>query len=252
MRIYVGNLARDVTEAELQQAFAEFGQVSSVTILKDRETGEPRGFGFVEMPAEVEARRALAGLSGRALKGRALRVDEARPRSEWAPREGRASDGGYSGGLDGRSAERALSRSPARSMERGPERGADRVASRVGDRATGRAADGGPDRAAERVADHDEYSRRQPRGERDTRGDSQRPPWGDWGPPPLPFSDDWNSPPRGEDDEGQSARGNRSSRATGKRDRDDPDGGDRQKAARYGSRGGRGRRNRHENDEDDW
>ena len=80
MNIYVGNLSYSLTESELRDAFAEFGDVSSVNILTDRETGRARGFGFVEMPIQGEAEAAIAQLNGKDLGGRALRVNEARPR----------------------------------------------------------------------------------------------------------------------------------------------------------------------------
>lgn len=80
MNIFVGNLASATTEEDLRQAFQEFGEVASVTIPKDRMSGQPRGFGFVEMPNRAEAQAALAGLNGRELRGRAMRLDEARPR----------------------------------------------------------------------------------------------------------------------------------------------------------------------------
>ena len=92
MNIYVGNLSFEVTEEDLKQAFEGFGQVESVNIIKDRYSGESRGFGFVEMPAEAEAQSAITGLNGKELKGRTLNVNEARPRSE-----GRR-DGGRRGG----------------------------------------------------------------------------------------------------------------------------------------------------------
>jgi len=82
MNIYVGNLSRDVTEEDLQQAFGAFGQVESVSIIKDKFSGESRGFGFVEMPARAEAQAAIDGLNGKELKGRTLNVNEARPRPE--------------------------------------------------------------------------------------------------------------------------------------------------------------------------
>lgn len=82
MNIYVGNLSREVTEEDLRQAFEAFGQVASVTIIKDRFSGESRGFGFVEMPAKAEAQSAINSLNGKELKGRTLNVNEARPRSE--------------------------------------------------------------------------------------------------------------------------------------------------------------------------
>lgn len=245
MRIFVGNLARDITEAELQQAFAEFGQVSSVAILKDRETGEPRGFGFVEMPVEAEAKLALAGLGGRSLKGRALRVDEARPRDDRAP------SGGRSNGYVARSAGPEVSRPPVRSAERAPERASDRPTDRAPYRPSERPADRGASWGAGRPAEADE-GRRPPRDDRDTWGDRRRAARDDWSPPALPLGDDWSSPPRGVDDDGPSTRGNRNSRATGKRGRDDPDGLDRPGKWGRSGRGGRGRRNRYDDDEDIW
>ena len=81
MNIYVGNLSREVTEDELLEAFEEFGQVESVKIITERGSGQSRGFGFVEMPAEAEAQSAIKGLNGKELKGGMLKVNEARPRS---------------------------------------------------------------------------------------------------------------------------------------------------------------------------
>jgi RNA recognition motif-containing protein len=82
VNIYVGNIPRGTTEEELQEAFQAFGQVASVAIIKDKFSGESRGFGFVEMPSKTEAQSAIAGLNGKEFKGRALTVNEARPRSE--------------------------------------------------------------------------------------------------------------------------------------------------------------------------
>lgn len=82
MNIYVGNLSYDVTEDELRKAFENFGQVTSVTIIKDSQTGKAKGFGFVEMPDEEEAKAAIMGMNGKELKGRKLNVNKARPRSE--------------------------------------------------------------------------------------------------------------------------------------------------------------------------
>lgn len=82
MNIYVGNLSRDVADEDLSQAFGEFGQVESVNIIKDRFSGESRGFGFVEMPSKTEAQAAIDALNGKDLKGRAMNVNEARPRTE--------------------------------------------------------------------------------------------------------------------------------------------------------------------------
>ena len=80
MNIYVGNLSYGMSEDELRQAFAAYGEVSSVKILMDRETGRSRGFGFVEMPNKGEADTAIAQLNGKDLGGRPLRINEARPR----------------------------------------------------------------------------------------------------------------------------------------------------------------------------
>jgi len=96
MNIYVGNLSPEVTEEELRKAFQAFGQVASVNIIKDRYSGQPRGFGFVEMPTKAEAQAAITGLTGKELKGQALSVNEARPRSEGGG-GGRRPGGGYGG-----------------------------------------------------------------------------------------------------------------------------------------------------------
>ncbi len=80
MNVYVGNLSYGMSEDELHQAFSAFGEVSSVKILMDRETGRSRGFGFVEMPNQSEAEAAVAQLNGKDVGGRALRINEARPR----------------------------------------------------------------------------------------------------------------------------------------------------------------------------
>jgi len=93
MNIYVGNLSRDVTEEDLRQAFEAFGQVATITIIKDKFSGESRGFGFVEMPAKEEAQSAIAGLNGKDLKGRNLNVNEARPRPEGGRGGGRRGGG---------------------------------------------------------------------------------------------------------------------------------------------------------------
>jgi RNA recognition motif-containing protein len=82
MNIYVGNLSYGMSEDELRDAFGAFGEVSSVKILMDRETGRSRGFGFVEMPNKSEAETAITQLNGKELGGRALRINEARPREQ--------------------------------------------------------------------------------------------------------------------------------------------------------------------------
>jgi RNA recognition motif-containing protein len=80
MNIYVGNLNWQTTETGLQTAFEEYGEVSSVTIIKDRYTGQSRGFGFVEMPNDTEGQAAIAGMNGKEVDDRPLKVDQARPR----------------------------------------------------------------------------------------------------------------------------------------------------------------------------
>lgn len=80
MNIYVGNLSYGLSEEELRDAFAAFGEVTSAKILMDRETGRSRGFGFVEMPNQSEAEAAISNLNGKDLDGRPVRVNEARPR----------------------------------------------------------------------------------------------------------------------------------------------------------------------------
>jgi len=82
MNIYVGNLSYDVSTEDLRQAFEAYGEVSSATIVKDKYSGQPRGFGFVEMPDKAEAQTAIENLNGKDLLGRQLNVNEARPRAD--------------------------------------------------------------------------------------------------------------------------------------------------------------------------
>lgn len=82
MNIFVGNLSFQASEDDIRQAFAVYGQVSSVAIIKDKMTGRSRGFAFVEMPNAPEGQTAITALNGKELKGRAITVNEARPRSE--------------------------------------------------------------------------------------------------------------------------------------------------------------------------
>jgi len=91
MNIYIGNLSFDTTEDQLRQTFEEFGEVNNVNIIKDRYTGEPRGFAFVEMSDQDDANSAITGLNGRELNGRTINVNQARPRTE---RSGRGGDRG--------------------------------------------------------------------------------------------------------------------------------------------------------------
>ena len=94
MNIYVGNISSQLTEEELKEAFAAYGELSSVRLIKDKYTGEPRGFGFVEMPEKAEAEAAMAGLNGKEFKGKELVVNEARPRPEGSRGGGRGRSGG--------------------------------------------------------------------------------------------------------------------------------------------------------------
>lgn len=91
--IYVGNLSYDATEEDLREAFEEFGKVSSVAIIKDRDTGRPRGFAFVEMPDGQEAKAAIETLNLKEIVGRSITVNEARPRAE-RPKRGGGGGGG--------------------------------------------------------------------------------------------------------------------------------------------------------------
>jgi len=97
-KLYVGNLSYNIRDEELQQAFAQYGSVSSAKVMMDRETGRSKGFGFVEMGSDAEAQAAINGMNGQALDGRAIVVNEARPREE---RPGGFGGGGRSGGGGG-------------------------------------------------------------------------------------------------------------------------------------------------------
>jgi len=96
MNIYVGNLSYEVTEKDLEEAFGAFGEIESVKIIKDNYTGRSKGFGFVEMSNNADAQSAINGLNDKELKGRALKVNTARPRTE-----NRGGRGGYGGGRRG-------------------------------------------------------------------------------------------------------------------------------------------------------
>ena len=95
MNIYVGNLSNQTTEDDLRQAFEAFGQVESVNIIKDKFSGESRGFGFVEIPSKEEAQKAIEEMNGKDLMGRAVNVNEARPKTD---RGGGRGGGGRGGG----------------------------------------------------------------------------------------------------------------------------------------------------------
>ncbi len=99
MNIYIGNMSFDTTEDQLRQAFEGFGEVSTVSIITDKYSGEPRGFAFVEMPTKDEAIAAISGLNEQELNGRALNVNEAKPRAQSG---GGGRGGGGRGGGRGR------------------------------------------------------------------------------------------------------------------------------------------------------
>ncbi len=110
MKIYVGNLSYEVTEEELKQEFMSFGEVTSVNIITDRDSGRTKGFGFVEMASKSEAEAAITGLNGKTLKERTIVVNEARPRTDSRSggsygdrRSGGFGSGGFGGGRGGRS-----------------------------------------------------------------------------------------------------------------------------------------------------
>ena len=96
MRIYVGNLPYEATEQDLSEAFAEFGEVETVSMVTDKFTGRSRGFAFVEMPTKAEGEAAVEGLNGKAFLNRNLVVNEARPREDRG-----GGGGGYGGGGGG-------------------------------------------------------------------------------------------------------------------------------------------------------
>ena len=98
MNMYVGNLSYDTTEEELRKEFEAFGKVDSVNVIKDKFTDKSRGFAFVEMSNDAEAKAALAALNGKDIKGRQLAVSEARPREEGRRGGGGAGGGGGGGG----------------------------------------------------------------------------------------------------------------------------------------------------------
>jgi RNA recognition motif-containing protein len=104
-KLYVGNLAYSVRDETLQEAFGQFGTVTSAKVMMDRDTGRSKGFGFVEMSSDAEAQSAVNGMNGQALDGRAIVVNEARPREErpggFGGGGGRSGGGGFGGGGSG-------------------------------------------------------------------------------------------------------------------------------------------------------
>ena len=105
MNIYVGNLSGETTEDDLREAFGAFGQVTSVKILKDRATGKSNGFGFTGMAESEDGKAAIGGLNGKDLAGNAIKVEEGRAKTSFAPastgRDGRRDSGGRDGGRGG-------------------------------------------------------------------------------------------------------------------------------------------------------
>ena len=102
MNIYVGNLPFEATSNDLEASFGNYGEVATARIITDQFSGRSRGFGFVEMPKSAEAEAAIQGLNGKDLKGRALTVNEARPREQSGGQGGRSGgQGGRSGGSGG-------------------------------------------------------------------------------------------------------------------------------------------------------
>ncbi len=99
MKIYVGNLPYTITEADLQELLAQFGKVESTAIIKDKHSGQSKGFGFVEMESQTEGQAAIDALNGQEHKGRTLKVNEARPQTENGG--GRGGRGGGRGGQGG-------------------------------------------------------------------------------------------------------------------------------------------------------
>ena len=105
-KLYVGNLPYSVRDSDLEQAFGEFGAVTSAKVMMERDTGRSKGFGFVEMGSDAEAQAAIEGMNGQSLGGRSLVVNEARPMEARPPRTGgfggpRGGGGGFGGGAGG-------------------------------------------------------------------------------------------------------------------------------------------------------
>jgi hypothetical protein len=99
-KLYVGNLPYQVRDSDLEQAFSQFGQVTSAKVMMERETGRSKGFGFVEMGSDAEAQAAIEGMNGQSMGGRSVVVNEARP-MENRPRSGGFGGGGGGGGYGG-------------------------------------------------------------------------------------------------------------------------------------------------------
>jgi cold-inducible RNA-binding protein len=105
MKIYVGNFSNEITEQDIQSVFEQFGSVESTVILRDKFSGQSKGFGFVEMNSKAEGQSAIDGLNGTDLKGKTIKVDEARPR-----KEGRGTSAAHRGGRNDYGHERGTKR----------------------------------------------------------------------------------------------------------------------------------------------
>jgi RNA recognition motif-containing protein len=100
-KLYVGNLSYEVSDSDLSTLFSAHGTVESAQVIMDRDTGRSKGFGFVEMGSDQEAQAAITALNGKEVNGRALTVNEARPKTEGGGGGGRGGRGGYGGGGGG-------------------------------------------------------------------------------------------------------------------------------------------------------
>ena len=100
-KLYVGNLSYDTSEASLRTAFEAHGEVSTINLITDRDTGRPKGFGFIEMTSADDAQKAIDALDGTQMDGRSLKVNVAKPQEPRAPRSGGGYGGGGGGGFGG-------------------------------------------------------------------------------------------------------------------------------------------------------
>ena len=98
MNIYVGNLVFDVSENDLREAFEQFGEITEIRLIMDKYSGKSKGFGFIEMPSKAEAEKAIEEMNGKEFKGRALNVNEAKPKTDRGGRGGGGRRGGFGGG----------------------------------------------------------------------------------------------------------------------------------------------------------
>ena len=97
MNIYVGNLGYDINESDLREAFEQYGKITEVRLVMDKVTGKTKGFGFIEMPEKEEAQKAITEMNEMEFKGRVIKVDEAKPKTDRGGGGKRSGGGGYSG-----------------------------------------------------------------------------------------------------------------------------------------------------------